>query len=89
MKVRGIEVSKHKSAQFVELSLFLLEEDNKRQKVYASIKCELYLVKGFRANILIGNKILTPESYVLYVGLDHTVIGSYGVKITIKARYRD
>ena len=34
LKVRGIEASKHESAQFAELSLFLPGEDDKRQKVY-------------------------------------------------------
>ena len=86
LKVREIGASRHESAQFTELSLFLLKEVNKRQKVYASIKCELHLVKGLRANILIGNNILIPEGFVLNVGLGYAVVGSCSVKIIIKAR---
>lgn len=64
----------------------MLGENNKGQKVYASIRCELHLVDGLRANILIGNNILAPESFVLNVGLGHALVESYGVKITIKAK---
>lgn len=88
LKVREIEASKHKSAQFAKLSLFLPGENNKRQKVYASIKCELHLVDGLRANILIGNNILASESFVLNVELSHALVGSYRVKITIKPKQR-
>ena len=55
LKVRGIGASKYESTQFAELSLFLPGKDNKGQKVYAFIRCELHLVKGLRANILVGN----------------------------------
>ena len=86
MKVRGIRVSKHKSIQFAEFSLFLPGEDNEGQKVYSSIRCELHLVEGLRANILVGNNIFAPESFMLYVGLGHALVGSCGVKIAIRAR---
>lgn len=88
LKIRGIRTSKHESAQFAEVSLFLLGESNEGQKVYASIRCKLYLVKGLRANILIGNDIFTPEGFVLNVGLSHALVGSCGVKITTRARQR-
>ncbi len=88
LKVREIGTSKHKSAQFTEVSLFLLGESNEGQKVYASIRCELHLVKRLRANILIGNDILAPESFILNISLDHVLVGSCEVKITIKARQR-
>ncbi len=89
LKVRGIRVSKHESAQFAELSFFLLGENNEGQKVYASIRCELHLVDDLRDNILIGNNILASESFVLNIGLGHTLVGSCGVKIAIKAKQRD
>ena len=88
LKVKRIETSKHKSAQFAEVSLFLPGESNKRQKVYASVRCKLHLVKRLWVNILIGNNILAPKSFVLNVGLGHVLIGSYGVKITIRAKQR-
>lgn len=88
LKVRGIETSKHKSTQFAEVFLFLLGESDEGQKVYTSIKCKLHLVEGLRANILIGNNILAPESFVLNVALGYTLVGSCRVKITIRARQK-
>ena len=79
LKVRGIRTSKHESAQFAEISLFLPGESDKGQKFYASIRCELHLVERLRANILIGNDILAPESFVLNIGLGHALVGSCGV----------
>lgn len=89
MKVRRIEASKHKSAQFANLFFSLLEENNRGQKVYASFKYELHLVEGFRANILIENNILAPKSFLFNVKLDHVVVKSYEVKINIRTRQKD
>ena len=88
LKVRGIGTSKHESAQFAEVALFLPGESNKGQRVYASITYELHLVEGLRANILIGNDILAPECFVLDIGLGQALVGSCGVKIAIRARQR-
>ena len=88
LKVRGIKTLKHKSAQFAEVFLFLSGESNKGQKVYTSVRCQLHLVEALQANILIGNNILASEGFVLNVGLGHALIGSCGVKITIKSRQR-
>lgn len=85
LKIKKIEASKHKSAQFTELSFFLPGENNERKKVYNFFKCELHLVEDFRANILIGNNILALESFVLHIRLSHIIMGSYGIKITIRA----
>ena len=89
LKIRGIGASKHEFTQFTKLSLFFPREKDKGQKVYSSFKCELHLVEGFRANMLIGNDILAPENFVLNIGLGHVVVGSCGVKITINARQKD
>ena len=88
LRIRGIGALRHESNQFAELSLFFPRENGEKEMVYASIKCELYPVKGFRANILIGNNILAPEGFVINIGLGHAIIGSCGVKITIRARQR-
>ena len=88
LKVRGRGTSKHKSAQFAEVSLFLQGESNEGQKVYTSIRCELHMVKGLRANILIGNNILAQKGFVLNVGLGHALVRNYEVKITVRARQR-
>lgn len=86
MKIRRIRVSKYKSAQFAKLFFFFLDENNKEQKVYISFKCKLYLLKNLRADILIKNNILVPESFILNVGLGHAIMESYTVKITIRTR---
>ncbi len=88
LKVRGIGASRHESNQFAELSLFFPRENTEGEMIYASIKCELHLVEALRANILIGNDILALEGFVIDVGLGHAVVGSCGVKITIKAKQK-
>lgn len=88
LKVREIEASKHEFAQFAKLSLFFLEKNNKKRNIYTSIKCELYLIDGLKANILIGNNILTSESFVLNVGLGHALVGSCRVTITVRVKQR-
>lgn len=87
-KVRGIGASKHESAQFAGLSLFLPGENDKGQKVYAFFRCELHLVEGFRAKILIENNILAPEDFIFDVKLGHAFVGSCGVKTTVRAGQR-
>lgn len=88
-KVRGIGISKHETTQFAKLFLFFSGKNNKGQKVYTSFKCKLYLVEGFRANILIENNILAPKKFIFNIKLGHAVIRSCGVKITIWARQKD
>lgn len=86
LKVKEIRASNYESAYFAEFSLFFSGENDKKQKIYAFIRCELHLVEIFRANILISKDILTLESFLLNVGLGHTVVKSCRVKITIKVR---
>ena len=88
LKFKKIEISKHESAQFAELFLFLSGDNNKKQKVYFSSKYELYLVKDLGPNMLIGNNIPTPKNFMLNIGLGPAVMGSCGIKITIKARQK-
>lgn len=88
LKVRGRGILKHTSTQFAEVSFFFLGESNKGQKVYASINCKLHLVEAFRANILISNDIFVPKRFVFNVGIGYALVGSCGVKISIKARKR-
>lgn len=46
------------------------------------------MVKGLRANILIGNDIFALENFVLNVGLSYVLVGCCGIKITIRGRQR-
>lgn len=84
MKVKGIRALKYKSALFMELFLFLLRENDKRQKVYFSFKYKLHLVQGFRANILNEKNIFVLKNFVFKIKLGHTMIGIYEVKNTMK-----
>ena len=88
LNVRGIGTSKHKSAQFAALSLYFPGEDETGQRVYASIKCELHLVNGLRANIMVGNDILSPEGFVININKNRAFIGSCGVTIPINVKQR-
>lgn len=86
LKVRGIGASKHKSGEFTTLSLYLLGRNNAGQLVYASLTCEIYLVKDLGANLLIRNDIMSPEDFVLDVKEKKTLINSCEVTISIDAR---
>ena len=88
LNVRGIGTSKHESAQFAALSLYFPGEDQAGQQVYASIRCELHLVDGLRANILVGNDILSPEGFAININKNRALIGSCGVTIPINAKQR-
>lgn len=44
LKVEGIGASKHKSAQFIALSLYFPGEDQAKQRGYAAIKYKLHLI---------------------------------------------
>lgn len=46
LKVRGINASKPKSAEFVALLLYFPGKNNARQLVYTVLNCEIYLLKG-------------------------------------------
>ncbi len=88
LNVRGISTSKHKSAQFAALSFYYPGKDETGQRVYALIKCELHLVDGFRANILVENDILSPEGFVININKNRALIGSCGVTISINVKQR-
>lgn len=70
------------------LFLFLPGEKNEKQKVFAFIRCNFYLVNNLNANILIGNNFFVLENFLHNVRLDHTLIKSYRVKIIIKTKQR-
>lgn len=86
LNVRGIGTLKHKFAQFAALSLYFPGENETGQRVYTSIKCELHLVDGLRANILVGNDILSSKGFVININKNCTFIGSCGVTIPINAK---
>ena len=89
LKVRGRGASKHKSGEFTALSLYFPGRNDAGQQVYASLTCEIHLVEGLSANLLIGNDIMSPEDFVIDVKKKSVLIGSCGVTVPIDARQRD
>ena len=89
LKVRGIGASRHESDEFTALSLYFPGKDGAGKLVYASLRCEIHLVEGLRANLLIGNDIILPENFVIDIEKKTTLIGSCGVIVPISARQRE
>ena len=88
LKVRGIGASKHKSGEFAALSLYFPGRNNAGQQVYTSLTCEIYLVKDLRANLLIGNNIISPEGFVIDVKKRSVLIQSCGVTVPIDTKQK-
>lgn len=86
LKVRGIDSSKHKSAEFAILSLYLPGRNNAGELVYTLFKCEIYLVDGLQANLLIGNDILSPEHLIINIGKKTALLRSCGVTIEVNTK---
>ncbi len=86
LKVRGIGASKHESGQFALTTLYIPSTDEKGREVYASITCELHLVDGLKANMLVGNDVLCTEGFAGNLYNSSALIHSCGVRININAR---
>ena len=65
LKVREIKASKHESKEFATLSLYFPRKNGAGKLVYAFMRCEIHLVEGLRANLLIRNNIMSPENFVI------------------------
>ncbi len=88
LRVRGIGSSKHKSGEYAALSFYFPGKDDVGLQVCASLTCEIHLVEGLRANLLIGNNIKFPENFIIDVGRKSVFIGSCDVTVPIDARQR-
>lgn len=88
-KVRGIEVSKHKSGEFAALFLYFLGKNNMGHLVYAFLTCEIYLVEGHRANLLIGNNIMSLEGFFMDVKRRNVLIRGCGVTVPINTKQKE
>lgn len=88
LKVRGISAFEHESSKFAALSLYFSGKNDVRDLVYASLQCEIHLVGGLRANLLISNDIMSPEAIVINLGKKTALIGVCGVTINVNTRQR-
>ena len=88
LKVRGIGASKHEFSKFAALSLYFPGRNAIRDLIYAALRCEIYLVESLRANLLVGNDIMSPEAMVINLGKKTAIIGTCGVFIDVNTRQR-
>ena len=86
LKVRGIGASRHKSREFALTALYMSGLDKEGSGVYACVQCELYLVDGLKANMLIGNNVFCTEGFTINLANASAHIISCGVTIVISAR---
>ncbi len=88
LKVKEIGASKHEFGEFTALFLYFPGRDNVGQQVYASLTCEIHLVESLRANLLIGNDIMSPEDFIIDIKRRSVLIGSCEVTVPIDARQK-
>lgn len=88
LKVRGIEASKHESDKFVSMPIYILGVNKHKEPVYTCIYHEMHLIDGLKANMLVGNDIITPEGIMIDLANSTTFITSCNVRIAITARQR-
>lgn len=88
LKVGGIGASRHKSEKFAALFFYFLGTNGAGKLVYTLLRCEIHLVKGLRANLLIGNGIMLPKNFVINIEKKIMLIKSCGVTVLISARQR-
>lgn len=56
--------------------------------VYALLQCEIHLVEGLHANLLIDNNIMSPEAMVIDLGKKLTLIDAYEMTINVNAKQK-
>lgn len=88
LKVRGIGAFKHKSKEFAPLLLYFLGKNNTRQLVYASLICKIQLIKDLKANLLIGNNIMSLKGFVIDIKERNVLIESCEVTVIIDTRQK-
>lgn len=88
LKVRGIKSSKHKSDEFVLMSLYFPDTDLRNRLICTYINQEFHLVKGLKANLLRDNNILVTKRVIIDLANKTTMISSYQVMIYIIIRPR-
>lgn len=86
LKVRGIGATRHESDEFVSLSLYFSGIDSANRLAYAHVHRELYLVNGFKANLLVGNDILATKRVIIDLVNKSAIISSCQVTIFVTAR---
>lgn len=86
LKVRSIGASRHKSEECALTALYIPGFDQRGTELYVYIKYKLYLVKGLKVNMLIGNNILCTEGFTINLASIFTHILSCRVTIVISTK---
>ena len=86
LKVRGIDASRYKWGEFALTALYMPGLDREGSEVYAFVQCELHLVDGLKANMLIKNNIFCSEGFTINLANVFAHILSCGMTIVISAR---
>ncbi len=68
--------------------LYFIVKKHNGTAAYASVKHELHLVEGLKANIPIGNDLLKPEDVSINIAAKTAYIGSCKIKIALDAKQR-
>lgn len=87
LKVKGIGASKYKSGEFALTIIYIPGLDKEGSEFYISISCELHLVDGLKANILMGNDVLYMEGFAINLSNTSVLAHSFDMKINITTRY--
>lgn len=85
LKVREIKSLNYKSDEFDSMYLYFPSINSRNHPIYAYIYRKLYLVKGLKANLLLGNDILAIEKVIINLASKTTVISSCQIMISISA----
>ena len=70
------------------MSLYFPGIDSTNRPAYAQIHRELYIVKGLKENLLVGNNILVMERVIINLANKSAMILSCQVTISVAARPR-
>lgn len=89
LKQRHIYLSKHKTDEYINLFLYMIGKKTDDSKTYAYIQRKLYLVDGFKANILSENNIIGPKGISINSFHKSAYISSCKIKISIQAKQRE
>lgn len=87
LKVRGISASQYKSGEFALAAIYISDLDQNHSKVYVCIICDLYLVEGLKANMLIDSNVFCTKSFLINLANAFAHILSYKVNIITSTRY--
>lgn len=86
LSMRSIGFSKHKTDEYVCAPLYLIGTKNDNWPAYAFFHRELHLIDSLKANILIGNNIISSEGILIDISKRLAYISSCGIKLKVDAK---